>query len=62
MKKDINFREMHRSRKNKKDPALDTCFCRLKIDNKTVIFCRTEESYNNWMRNYPTATKLGLNI
>ena len=47
--------------KGKRDPKLDECFCKLKIDCKTVIYCRTEESYLDWMAKYPTANKVGFN-
>jgi hypothetical protein len=44
----------------KKDPKLEDNFCRLRIDKRTVIYCRTEESYNQWMRKYPDATKVDV--
>lgn len=42
----------------KRDPKLDENFCRLKIDKRTTIYCRTEDSYKQWMRKYPNATKV----
>lgn len=57
MKRDFSYKERFHSKKKKKAPEEYQFFCRLKIDKKTIILCRTEESYKNWMRNYPNATK-----
>lgn len=52
----FNYRE--RFHKKKQEPQ--NFYCKLRVDKKTIIMVRTEESYEKWMRLYPKATKVGL--
>jgi len=45
-----------------KAPAIGHFICRLKIDKRTTVFVRSEESYKNWMDKFPKAERMDANV
>lgn len=43
-------------------PQNEDFYCKLRIDKRTVMYIRTEESFNNWLKKFPKAEKLELQL